>query len=139
MVRGLLSTNVGSREIREVGRLLLVGSCVIDEYPDIFEKYRVGRVPLKVCMEREHINMVALKIASILARLEIKEVVILTVDGSPHCISLHHAVEEAVKVSKSNTKVVHIVIERGKDITIDNKAVKIARYLSKVNKLIKKD
>jgi len=136
LIRDLLSVNVAGKEIRDKRKLLICGSCVVDEYKDIFEKYVEGRVPLIVCMEREHMNMVALKVASMAARVDLDEIVVLTVDGSPHCIQLHMAIEE-VKRIVGNLNVRHVAIEDGKDIEVDSKCVKIARYLTKIQKLIK--
>lgn len=133
----LMSTNVGSRKIRESKKILIIGSCVINEYPNIYRNLEKGHVTLYVCMESYHINMVSLKVASILARIHIDEIIVLTVDGSPHCIQLHTAIEEAIKVTGIPTNVKHIVIENGKLIEVSNKAVKFSRYLSKIDKLLK--
>lgn len=132
----LMSTNVGSRKIRKLKKILIIGSCVISEYPNIYQDLEKDHVTLHVCMESYHINMVSLKIASILARLPIKEIIILTIDGSPHCVQLHTAVEEAIKITSSSTNIKHIVIENGKLIEVSNKAVKYSRYLSKIDKLL---
>ena len=136
-IHELMSTNVGSREIRKLKKILIIGSCVISEYPDIYRDLEEDHVTLHVCMESYHINMVSLKIASILARVPIKEITILTVDGSPHCVQLHTAVEEAIKITGSSINTKHIVIENGKLIEVSDKAVKFSRYLSKIDKLIK--
>ncbi len=136
--RDLLSYNAAGRALRKVRRLLLYGACVRDEYPEIYAEYSTGRVPLAVCLEREHFNMVSLKLASIVARVRLEEVVVLTVDGSPHCVQLHHAVEEVAKVVASMPPVKHLVIEEGKVIEVSPKAVKVARYLSRVEKMLKR-
>lgn len=116
--------------------MLVYGACVRDEYPEIYEKFSDGRVALAVCLEAEHFNVVALKLASMFARVELEEVIVLTVDGSPHCVGLHHAVEEAVKVTGRSIPVRHFVIEGGAPIEISLQAVRTARYLSKVQKLL---
>jgi hypothetical protein len=95
------------------------------------EKYVEGRATLKVCLEREHFNMTCLKLASIIARVPIEEIVILTVDGSPHCIQLHFMIDEVEKITGKKLNVKHIVIYKGKDVEIDRKTIKKARYLSK--------
>lgn len=136
--RRLTETNVASRFLREQRRLLVYGACVRDEYPQIFEKFSGERVPLAVCLEAEHFNVVALKLASMMARVELEEVVVLTVDGSPHCVGLHHAVEEALKVTRGRAKVRHVVIEEGDVIEVSEQAVKTARYLSRVQHLLEK-
>jgi len=108
------------------------------EHPEIME--RLGDYyPLKVCMEENIFNVVALKIASILARVELEEVKILTVDGSPHCLQLHHAAEEAFKVTRSKCKLRHFVVAKGKIVEVSRDTVKISRYLSKVSLLASRD
>lgn len=134
----LMSMNVGSKKIREYKRILIVGSCVITEYPHIYNVFKQNNVTLHVCMESIHFNMVALKISSILARIPVEEIIILTVDGSPHCVQLHTAVEEAMKITRSKASVRHIVIESGKALEVSNITVKTSRYLSKIDKLLKK-
>lgn len=107
-----------------------------DEYPEIFDSFRESRVHLSVCPEAEHINVIALKLSSILARVNLEEVVVLTVDGSPHCVQLHHAIEEAARVTGNRVVVHHYVIEEGKAVQVSREAVKVARYLSRVDKLL---
>ncbi len=87
-------------------------------------------------MEESIFNVVALKIASILARIELDELGILTVDGSPHCLQLHHVAEEALKITRSNCRLRHFVVVKGKIKEIPSIAVKISRYLSKVSLLL---
>ncbi|AKG38172.1 hypothetical protein MA03_01160 [Infirmifilum uzonense] len=135
----LTETNVASKLMRETRRVLIYGACVRDEYPEIYESFSQGRTPLAVCLESEHFNVVALKVASMFARVNLEEVVVLTVDGSPHCVGLHHAVEEAAKVSGKDVMIRHVVIEEGSPIEVSNQAVKTARYLSRVERLMKKN
>jgi len=136
--RRLTEFNVAGRELREKRRLLVYGSCIFNEYPDILSRFSEGRVALGVCLEAEHLNVVALKLASIFARVDLEEVVVLTVDGSPHCIQLHHAVEEARKVTGRQINVRHFVIEGGEALEVSAEAVKVARYLSKIQRLLTK-
>uniref|UniRef100_A0A7C1GJY9 4Fe-4S ferredoxin n=1 Tax=Thermofilum adornatum TaxID=1365176 RepID=A0A7C1GJY9_9CREN len=136
--RRLTEFNVAGRELREKRRLLVYGSCIFNEYPEILSRFSEGRVALGVCLEAEHLNVVALKLASIFARVDLEEVVVLTVDGSPHCIQLHHAVEEARKVTGRQVNVRHFVIEGGEAIEVSPEAVKVARYLSKIQRLLNK-
>ncbi len=95
----LLSTNSASKRLR--GKDLLVySSCINEEWPNILKDFS-DMVQLHVCPERDHINVVALKLASMLARVDLKGIKVLSVDGSPHCLHLHHAVEEAIRVTGS--------------------------------------
>jgi len=133
----LLSTNAASKKIRSNPRLLIYGECVRVEHPEVLKEFSEGRVCLAACPESEHINMIALKVASIVSRLEIKELLVLTVDGSPHCIQLHHAIEEALKISPSPAKVRHLVVYKGKALEISKEAIKTARYLFKIENLMR--
>lgn len=132
----LTEYNVAGRLLRSSRRLLVYGSCVREEHPEIFELFEEGRIALSACPEAEHINVIALKLASIFARTKLEEVIILTVDGSPHCLQLHHAAEEAAKIAGSELNVSHYVIEEGRAVEVSREAIKTARYLSKVDKLL---
>ncbi|RLE98131.1 MAG: 4Fe-4S ferredoxin [Thermoprotei archaeon] len=132
--RKLMDVNVAGREIRRLRRILLYGTCVRDEYPSIFRMYAEGRVPLAVCMEETHFNLVALKLASMAARVKLEELVVLTVDGSPHCVQLHMAVEEVDKIVGGLPRR-HIVVEGGEAHEIEPMYIRIARYLTKIRKL----
>ncbi len=137
MILDLLSTNSGSHLLKEKGELRVIGSCIAVEWPDIAEKFCEG-LCLSACPERDHINLIALKVASILARVDVRRMSVLTVDGSPHCLHLHHSVEEAAKISSKEVAVEHAVLQRGKIIPVSGKAVKVARYLSRVENLLRK-
>ncbi len=135
--RKLISTNVCSRRIRDIGRLLLYGSCIADEHADILEQLSENRVPLSVCMEEEHYNMVGFKLLSIMARVRLEEIAVLTVDGSPHCVQLHMLVEDCAKMLGLNKlNIRHFVVYKGKLIEISGREVKVSRYLSKVKRLM---
>ena len=134
----LLSLNASSRLLRERRRLLIYGKCLEVERPGLIEQLSVRAVSAWACPERDHINVIALKVASMLARVELEELTVVTVDGSPHCVQLHHAVEEAIKVSKrGDLRVRHLVSHGEKVIEVSERAIKVARYLSKIERLLR--
>jgi hypothetical protein len=129
-VLDLVKTNVYSRLLSE--KLLISGACIRDEWPQIFGELAVGRTCLEVCPEEVHINTVIEKLASILAKSTVKELCILTKDGSPHCIGLHFAAEWAKKMTKSDdTLLRYFVIEHGKLVEVSSEKVEEKRHLSK--------
>lgn len=137
MILDLLSTNAGSRLLRDMEELRIIGSCITVEWPSISgELCDFDGVCLSACPERDHINLISLKIASMLSRINIKRVRVLTVDGSPHCLHLHHAVEEAIRVTGSQAEVEHLVVYGGRMLRVSRRAVKLARYLSKVERFL---
>ncbi len=126
----LVTTNVYSKHLSN--KLFICGTCLVSEWPDIVKELEKDRVLLTVCLEMVHINTVIEKIASILAKGNIEEIIVLSKDGSPHCIGLHYAVEWAVKMTKSNnTKVEYYVSEHGKLFKIDSETIKQKRHLSR--------
>ncbi len=137
----LIDINAKSRLIRGKDSLLIIGRCVEVEHPRVLEEFlSSGRYAVvSVCLEEEHVNHVGLKLAGVLARSSYKEVAVLTVDGSLHCVQLHHMVEEVFKVMGIEGRVArkHYVIEDGKVIEVSSRAVKVSRYLSKVDKLLR--
>ncbi|MEM2851267.1 MAG: 4Fe-4S ferredoxin [Candidatus Bathyarchaeia archaeon] len=130
----LLTINVRNRQLSEAA-LLIHGTCVEKDAPKTFNTLAKGRIPLHVCLEKAHMNVVGFKLATILQTSKPKEIVVLTLDGSPHCIQLHFTAEQVKRVSKSNANIKHYVLEKGKLIEISRDAVEIARHLSKVQEI----
>ncbi len=128
----LLETNVGSKMVR--GKDLLIYSiCIEKENPEIFSEFSRHRTPLWVCLELEHINMLVYKIGSMLTQYEPPQTIsVLTVDGSPHCVQLHYAVEDAKKISGSIIDVRHFVISKGGVKEVSAQTVRKSRYLGKI-------
>ncbi len=139
----LIDCNARSKIIRSSNKLLIVGRCVEVEHGKVLTLFKdSGYVMLSVCLEEEHINMVGFKLAGILRRCRdfLEEVAVLTVDGSPHCVQLHFMVEEAFKVTglEGDIRRKHFVTVKGEGVVeVPKESVKVARYLSKVSKLIK--
>ncbi len=136
----LIDCNARSKVIRASDKLLIIGRCVEIEHNDALREFlKRGYTALSVCLEEEHINMVGFKLAGILRRCRdfLKEVTVLTIDGSPHCVQLHFMVEEAFKITGMEGLIrrKHYVIVKGKVIEVPKESVKIARYLSKISKL----
>ena len=133
----LLCTNVKHKRLH-CGSLLIHGACVNLEAPQIFREFSKRRVPLHVCLEKEHMDMVGFKLATILKTSKPKDLTVLTVDGSPHCLQLHFAVDQAKTIAGSDVKVAHYTIEHGELSQISTEAVKTARHLSQTEKLLSK-
>ncbi len=120
---------------------MIIGRCVEREHPNVLERFRDYAI-LSVCLEEEHVNSVGFKLAGMLARLGegVEEVAVLTVDGSLHCVQLHFMVEEVFKVLRpASIRRKHFIIIRGGVEEIPLEAVRTARYLSKVAKLLKRE
>jgi len=131
----LLSTSVKSKMLSGAS-LLVYSKCIEQEYPEILREFSNGRVPLGVCMELIHMNKVGFKILSIVKLSGIRELVILTVDGSPHCIQLHFIGEHIKRVLDERTPIMHYVIEKGKVFEISTEVIRLARHLSKCAELL---
>jgi len=137
----LMRINVGDRRLREKGRLLLVGSCMMSRYPEIVEEYvdrKEGYAILQVCLEETHVNQAGFKIGSIVRYSNLEEVVALTVDGSPHCVQIHFVIEDIKRHFTPDVETDHYVVERGQVHQISSKAVKRARHLSKIQEMLDK-
>ena len=137
----LLRINAGDRRAKEIGKILIYGECVKDMWPQIFEKFLKDHFAVSTCLEAEHMNMVAFKLATMIKNIKPSQVTVLTVDGSPHCVQLHMTVEEVRKLVEKlspETNYKYYVISKGELIEIPRECIKTSRYLSKIKKLIKK-
>jgi hypothetical protein len=126
----LMSTNAKGKNVRGK-KLLLYGSC-LDENPQYlkgFEDY----TKLSFCPEKEHINMAFYKLIAMMSVAQ--ELVVITVDGSPHCVQLHYIADEVLRYSERKFPVRHFVVNNGKIVEIGPEDVKLSRYLSKIKRL----
>jgi len=80
--------------------------------------------------------MAGFKLATILKTAKPKDVRVLTIDGSPHCLQLHFVVEQAKNIARSDAKVAHYTIVHGKPFQISPEAVRTARHLPQIEKLL---
>ncbi len=139
----LLDANTAARALRGKRTLVILGRCIETEKPWALEGLRrlLGGdyAVLTACPEAEHINMIGFKLAGILARLPgIEEVVVLTTDGSMHCIQLHYVVEELEKIMPGRFRRRHLVATREGLVEVSPEAVKVSRFLSRVEKMLGK-
>jgi hypothetical protein len=131
----LLSTNVKSARLRNAS-LLVSGACLIAENKRVFDHVTRGRVPLEICLEKTHMNMVGFKIATIIKVSSPTEVAGLIMNGSPHCVQLHFAAEQAVKLTGSELIVKHFVVERSAVREVDRDTVWLARHLGDLSRQV---
>lgn len=117
--------------------LLIVSACLRNINNSIVEKLAKERVVLYACPEREHPALYG-KIAIIVRSSKPKSITVVTVDGSPHCFQLHAAVNEAEYILGEKIDRKHFVVVDGeKLVEISPDAIRVARYLHLVDKLIK--
>lgn len=128
MSNELLKTNVNSKKIWK--DVLIYGSCISEEHPETLKKFR-QKTRLYICLEEEHVNKAAWKIANIVRANKVRKITALTIDGSPHCVQLHYALED-LKEMLPDLAVEHYTIERGRLIEISPEAVRKSRHLSEI-------
>jgi hypothetical protein len=120
----------------EKASVLIVGECVQHAFPRIYERFTKGRVVLTSCPETENAVLIMGKTATILTCSNPREVVVLTVDGSPYCFQLHAAVNQALFIAKSKVPLHHIVIVEDNVREVSAESVRVGRYLHLVQKCI---
>lgn len=133
----LLSTSVKSPMLTN-RKLLLFSSCLKEEEPEILSSVSSDKVRLHVCLEKEHMGAVGFKLVTILSVNSPTSLTVLTPDGSPHCLQLHMAVDQALRVTKANVPTEHYVVEKRKLVKVSRQAVRVARHLSEVEALLSK-
>lgn len=131
----LMRTNVGDKKLRDKGHLLLIGSCLMERFPEIVEEYaksREEKTILHICLEETHMNMAGFKIASMVSYAGIGAISVLTIEGSPHCVQLHYLAEDIKRHFIQKLKTNHFVIEKGEVLEVSPESVKRSRHLSKI-------
>jgi len=116
---------------------LIAATCVKNLYPEVFRKLSQGRVALITCPEDDNSTQVMGKLASMVRCSKPKDIVAVSIEGSPHCLLIHAAVNEALFVLGEKIPTKHYVVLNGELIEIEPEAVRVARYLHLVDRLIK--
>ncbi len=132
----ILECNVGDRRFKATQKLLLYGTCLPDRYPKIFKEFAAGRTPVHACLEDLHMDHVGYKLVNIIKYSKIKELTILTIDGSPHCYQLQVLGQDIKRHFAPEIEVSHFVIEKGDLYEISYQAITVARHLHRVQKLL---
>jgi len=117
--------------------LVIASACLRFVNSEIVEKIARDKVVLVACPEREHPALYG-KIASIVRSLKPRSITVVTIDGSPHCLQLHAAVNEAEYILGEKLSKRHYVVVDGRDLhEISPDTVRVARYLHLVEKLVR--
>ena len=119
--------------------ILIASACLPIVNPELFERLSRGRVVLLACPERESPTHYG-KIASIVRSSKPRSLTVVTIDGSPHCFTLHASVNEAEYILGERVPREHYVVVNGSELVkISPDAVRVARYLSLVQRVIDRD
>lgn len=118
--------------------ILLLSECAQDVFPGVCKKFVEERVVLTSCPEVENAEMIMGKLTSILTCSNPRDLTVLTMEGSPHCLALHAAANEALFITKASVLLSHFVILDGKAIQVSSESVRVARYLHLVQKCIQR-
>ncbi len=134
------STWVKTPYIRERHKEWLIASaCLPLVAPEIFQELEKGKAVLLACPEREPPTHYG-KMASMIRSCRPEKITVATVEGSPHCFTLHASVNEAEYILGERVKREHYVVLNGKElIPIKPEAVRVARYLHLVDRLLRQD
>jgi hypothetical protein len=120
----------------ESQEVLVASACLPVVNPRLFEELSRGRVVLLACPERESAAYYG-KLASIIRSTRPRRLVVVTIDGSPHCFALQASVNEAEYILGERVEREHYVVVDGVELKkISPNAIRVARYLSIVNDVV---
>lgn len=118
---------------------LVVSECLKIVHPQTFEQISKNRLVLSCCPESEDGAKVYGKLASMIRSNSPRSILVVTIECSPHCYLLQAAVNEALYICSSKpASVSRRVFADGDLREISPEAVRVARYLHLVEKLIRK-
>jgi hypothetical protein len=121
----------------EGSEVLVASACLRVVNPELYEELSRGRVVLLACPEREPAAYYG-KIASMIRSTKPRRVIVVTIDGSPHCFALQASINEAEYILGERVEREHYVVVDGRELKrISPDAVRVARYLSIVDEVIK--
>lgn len=118
---------------------LICSKCLKHVNPTLYSELVEGKVVLEFCPE-ENGQLVYGKIASMIRSCKPSKITVVTIEGSPHCLTLQAAVNEAIYIVGEKVEKEHYVVINGERLTrVSPDAIRISRYISLVDTLIKKN
>lgn len=134
-MKNLMSTNVFEFE----EEIVICGSCLPNVQAEAYKKVQEKCKDIYiVCLEEIHMNMVAHKIACALREGEIKSIIFVTVDKSPHCVQMHYIRKELEGLMDlSNIHIQDFVARDNKLEEISLKTISLSKNLSKLESMQK--
>jgi len=137
MTQWLLSVWVKAPYLRNAD-ILITSACLPQVNPSLFKKFSKNKVVLLACPEKEGAVHHG-KIATIIKCSKLKSITVITVEGSPHCFTLHACVNEALFLVGREIPRKHYTVVNGEQVhEIKPEAIRVARYLHLVDKLVEK-
>ena len=134
----LWSIWVKAKILKNYKEWLIASACLPYVNNELFKELAKNRAVLLACPERENVTYYG-KIASMIRSCKPSKIIVVTIDGSPHCFTLQASVNEAVYILGDYVEREHYVLVDGKElIKIRPESIRVARYLHLVEKLISK-
>jgi len=134
----LMETYVKAPFLRKAS-ILVAGECVQSVFPETLKRFVENRAVLTSCPQVEEFSGLLQKLAMIVRCAKPNEMVVLTVDGSPHCNMLHVSVNGAVFLTKAKIPTKHfVIIGEGEAKEVSSQSIRVSRYLHLVEKCIQK-
>lgn len=122
--------------VLEGAEVLVAAACLPIVNPDLYRELSKGRVVLFACPERESPAHYG-KLASMMRSTKPKKIVVVTIDGSPHCFTLQASLNEAEYILGEEVPREHYVLLDGRELKkISPDAIRVARYLSIVEEVL---
>jgi len=134
-MKNLMSTNIYD----VTDEILICGKCVEQVQPDGYKKL-LDMYPniYGVCLEETHMNMIVSKITAMISTGKVKKIILVTVDGSPHCVQLHYIKKEILRrITNFDYQIINYVIVDNNLIEIDSDIISLSKNLSNLQGKIK--
>lgn len=121
--------------------MIIMGTCLKQMQPEAYSKLmEITQDIYEVCLEETHLNMVTTKIAGMIARKNIRNLIFATVDKSPHCIQLHYVIKELENMMDlRNITITNYVAVENELIEIPIEVISLSKNLSKLKDKISKE
>ncbi|MBS3061776.1 MAG: SET domain-containing protein-lysine N-methyltransferase [Candidatus Diapherotrites archaeon] len=131
--RDLISVNVNVFE----GDILLCDSYVSDVAPEFVKKLSTHKKTYSFTPELTHSDILGFKLCTIFRLGRISRLTVFIKSGSPHSLQIPLIVQEAADdTGFDRSKIEYFVWEKGEMIPVSNEAIRKARHLHEIERLL---
>lgn len=118
--------------------IIIVGTCLKNMQPKGYEKLeKISKNIYNLCLKNTHVNMAITKIGGMIRTGKVHNIILATVDESPHCIQMHYIQDEVREMMNlENINIKNYVVVNDELIEVSPELILLSKKLSELNKKV---
>ena len=118
--------------------IVIAGTCLKSMQPNGYKKLeKISKNIYTLCLENTHVNMAITKIGGMIRTGKVHNIILATVDESPHCIQMHYIQDELREMMNlENINIKNYVVVNDELLEVSPKLILLSKKLSELKEKV---